>query len=130
MSSLKPLEQFEEKESYAVFRPVGEIPFPTFADLLSRAVLLCHEKKIEKLLVDSTGLTGFASPGLIERFNLAERIALDARASVKIAHVAHPEWVRSGKFSVMVAKNRGLAGKNFYSESEALKWLLGGTPTS
>jgi hypothetical protein len=124
---MKPLEQFEEKESYAVFRPVGEVPFDEFAGLLSRAVLLCREKKIEKLLVDSTGLTGFATPGIIERFNLAERIAFDAAASVKIAHVANAEWVHSGKFSVVVAKNRGLVGKNFHSESEALNWLVGET---
>jgi hypothetical protein len=124
---MKPLEQFEEKESYAAFRPVGEVSFDKFSDLLSRVVLLCREKKIEKLLVDSTGLTGFTPPGIIERFALAERIAFNAAASVKIAHVANAEWVHSGKFSVMVAKNRGLAGKNFHSESEALKWLLGET---
>jgi hypothetical protein len=44
--------------------------------------------------------------------------------SVKIAHVASPEWVRSGEFGVEVAKNRGLDAKNFNSEREALKWLL------
>jgi hypothetical protein len=124
---MKPLEQFEEKESCAAFHPVGKVSFDEFADLLSRAVLLCREKKIEKLLVDSTGLTGFAPPGIIERFKLAERIAHDAGASVKIAHVANAEWVHSGKFSVVVAKNRGLSGKNFHSEEEALKWLLGET---
>ena len=94
---------------------------------MSRAVLLCREQKIGKLLIDSTGAT-FELPGLIERFKLAERIAYEATASVKIAHLAHPDWVRSGKFSVLVAKNRGLVGKNFDSESEALTWLLGGTP--
>jgi hypothetical protein len=34
------------------------------------------------------------------------------------------EWIRSGKFGVMVAKNRGLEVKNFSSGPEALKWLL------
>jgi hypothetical protein len=43
---------------------------------------------------------------------------------VKIAHVASAEWVRSGKFDIMVAKNRGLEAENFPAESAALEWLL------
>ena len=92
--------------------------------MISRAVLRCRRQKIEKLLFDSTGLAEFRPAGMSEQYNLAERIASDAKSLVKIAHVASQEWIRSGKFGVMVAKNRGLDVKNFRSEPEALKWLL------
>jgi hypothetical protein len=87
-------------------------------------VLRCRQKKIEKLLIDSTGVSGLQPPGMAERYNFVERIASDAKSSVKIAHVASPEWVRSGKFDVMVAKNRGLDVKLFHSGATALEWLL------
>jgi hypothetical protein len=69
-------------------------------------------------------LSGFELPRVSERFQLAERIARDAASLVKIAHVAGPEWVRSGKFGVMVARNRGLDAEIFDSASIALEWLL------
>ena len=121
---MKKLEHFERKKEFAVFCPVGQASFDEVSELISRAVLRCRKEKIEKLLIDSTEVPKFRPPDMSERFKLAERIASDAESSVKIAHVASPEWVRSGKFSVMVAKNRGLDANNFHSEPEALKWLL------
>ena len=121
---MKKLEHFEQKKEYAVFCPVGSASFAEGVDLISRAVLRCRRQKIEKLLFDSTGLAEFRPAGMSEQYNLAERIASDAKSLVKIAHVASQEWIRSGKFGVMVAKNRGLDVKNFRSEPEALKWLL------
>ena len=121
---MKKLAHFEQKRAYALFCPVGRVSFVEVAELMSRAVLCCRRKKIKKLLIDSTRLPEFHPPGMAERYNLAERIATDAKSLVKIAHVAGPEWVRSGKFYALVAKNRGLDAKNFRSEREALKWLL------
>ena len=121
---MKKLEHFEQKGAYARFCPVGHLSFVEVAELMSRAVVRCRQKKIAKLLIDTTGLPGFHPPGMAEQYNLAERIASEAKSAVKIAHVAGPEWVRSGKFTAMVAKNRGLDANNFYSEPEALKWLL------
>jgi len=121
---VKKLAHFQQKRAYAVFCPVGQVSFSEMAELMSRAVLRCRREKIDKLLIDSRGLPGFHPPLMFEQYNLAERIASDAKSQVKIAHVASPEWVRSGKFSVMVAKNRGLDAKNFNSEPEALEWLL------
>ena len=123
---MRKLEHFEKKEGYAVFCPVGELSFNEMADLMSRAVVLCRKQKIKKLLIDSTGLpvTGLHSQGISERYNLAERIADDSASLVKIAYVAKPEWVRSGKFGILVGKNRGLDAENFPSMPAALEWLL------
>ena len=121
---MKKLEHFELKKGYAVFCPLGQASFAELSELISRAVRCCRKKKITKLLIDSTGLPRFKPPGIAERYNLAERIASDADSSVKIAHVASPKWVRSGKFAVTVAKNRGLEAENFRSTATAVKWLL------
>ena len=118
------MDHFEQKKEYAVFCPVGQASFAEVSELISRAVLRCRKEMIEKLLIDSTGVPKFRPPDTSERFKLAERIASDAESSVKIAHVASPEWVRSGKFGLMVAKNRGLDAKNFTLETAAVKWLL------
>ena len=121
---MKKLEHFELKKEHAVFCPVGQTSFDEMADLISRAVLRCRQKKIEKLLIDSTGVSGLQPPGMAERYNFVERISSHAKSSVKIAHVASPKWVRSGKFAVTVAKNRGLDAANFHSAATALEWLL------
>ena len=121
---MKKLEHFELKKEHAVFCPVGQTSFDEMADLISRAVLRCRQKKIEKLPIDSTGMSGFHPPGIAERYNFVERISSHAKSSVKIAHVASPKWVRSGKFAVTVAKNRGLDAANFHSAATAIKWLL------
>jgi hypothetical protein len=92
--------------------------------LISRAVLHCRQLKIEKLLIDSRGLPDFRPPAMAEQYNLVERIAADAQSLVTIAHVASPDWIRFGKFGLVVARNRGLDVMNFSSEAEALQWLL------
>jgi hypothetical protein len=121
---VKKLEHFELKKEHAVFCPVGQTSFAEVSELMSRAVRRCRKEKIAKLLIDSTGLPGLQPPGMAERYNLAERIATDAASSVKIAHVASPKWVRSGKFAITVAKNRGLDAENFLSPASAVEWLL------
>ncbi len=113
---MSKLEHFEQKKGYAVFRPVGELSFNEMAHLISRAVVHCRRQKIRKLLIISTGVTGFHVPGISERYNLVEGLASDAASMVKIAHVASAEWVRSGKFDVMVAHNRRLDAENFHTQ--------------
>ncbi len=118
------LQHFEEKKDYPIFRPSGRVSFAEAVALISRAVLRCRRQKIGKLLIDSTGLPEFRPPGISEQYLLIERIAADAQSLVTIAHVASPDWIRFGKFSLLVAKNRGLGVMNFRSEEEGMRWLL------
>jgi len=121
---VRKLEHFKKKEGYAVFCPVGEFSFDEMAHLISRAVVRCRKQKIEKLLIISTGASGFQSAGIAEQYDYVEQIASDAASLVKIAHVANPIWVRSRDFRVTVGENRGLELDNFQAESAALEWLL------
>jgi hypothetical protein len=121
---MRKLEHFERKKEYAMFRPVGEFSFDEMTHSISRAVVCCRRQKIGKLLIISTGASGFHSAGIAEQYNFVEQIASDAASLVKIAHVANPEWVRSRDFRVMVAENRGLELETFNAEAAALEWLL------
>jgi hypothetical protein len=121
---MKRLQYFKQKKNYAVLCPVGRFPFDEMAHLMSRAVVFCRRQKIKKLLIISTRVSGFHPPKISERYDLAELLASDAASSVKIAHVASPEWVHSGEFDVLVSRNRGLDAENFLAESDALQWLL------
>jgi hypothetical protein len=123
--AVKKLAHFKQKKNYAMLCLAGPASFPEMVERMIGAVRLCRKKNINKLLIDSTGWTEFHVPGIAERFNFNERIASEAESSVKIAHVANPEWVRSRTFGITVAKNRGLDMNLFSSESKALKWLLG-----
>jgi hypothetical protein len=121
---MRQLAHFERKREYAVFCPVGVFSSGEMAHLISRAVVRCRRQKIGKLLIITTGASGFHPAGIAEQYNFVEQIASDAASLVKIAHVANPEWVRLGDFRVVVARNRGLELENFQSESAALEWLL------
>ena len=121
---MEKLEHFEQKKEYAMFCPVGEFSSDEMAHLICRAIVRCRKQKIKKLLIISTGASGFHSAGIGEQYDYAEQIASAAATFVKIAHVANPIWVRSREFRVMVAKNRGLELENFHAESAALEWLL------
>jgi hypothetical protein len=121
---MRKLKHFKQKQGYAVFRPVGEFSFDEMVQLISRAVVRCRRQKIGKLLIITTGASGFHPAGIAEQYNLVEQIAADAASLVKIAHMVNPEWVRSRDFRVTVAGNRGLELENFDAESAALEWLL------
>jgi hypothetical protein len=61
---LRELEHFKKKEGYAVFCPVGRFSFHEIAHLISRAVVHCRRQKIGKLLIVTTGASGFHSAGI------------------------------------------------------------------
>jgi hypothetical protein len=121
---MRRLPHFKKKKSYATFCPVGSASFSVVGGQMSRVVVRCRREKIKRLLIDSTGLPEFLPPRVAERYSFVERIASNSASWVKIAHVASPEWVRSGRFYLLVARNRGLDARNFCSVSAALKWLL------
>jgi hypothetical protein len=124
LNLMKQLECLELKQGYAVLSPVGAFSFDEITHLLSRAVVYCRRRTIGKLMFISIGASGFQSAGIAEQYGYVEKFASDSASLVKIAHVASPKWVHSGKFRITAAKNRGLELGNFKAESAALKWRL------
>ena len=76
--------------------------------------------QLRRVLVDLTGVTG--QPPDIDRFELGERLAQVFGSSHTLAIVAREESVN--RLAETVAQNRGAALRVFFTERDALTWLL------
>lgn len=117
-------DHFHTAEDHLCYRPVGHVSLLQAIDLIGAAIAFCREQQVPRLLVDTTKLTGFGTPTIFDRFELAERWARAADGSVKVVVVARPEIMDPNRFGVTVARNRGFWAQVFTSESEAQNWLL------
>ena len=117
-------EYFEILDTHAVFRPLGEVSLEQGVLAITSAIRYAREQQIRRLLVVTTGPTGFKLPTVTERYYIAQDFAQAARSMVRVAVVANPEAFDSQRFGELVAKNSGFALQRFASEEEALAWLL------
>ena len=92
-------------------------------DLVERAIAFACEQGLEDLLIDATGVSGFAPPTLSDKYGYTSRWAAAAGGKVRAAMIARPEWIDPQKFGVIVAANRGFAGNVFLTKAEAIAWL-------
>ena len=105
------------------FRPRGESSLVEAVELINRAIDYCRERRIAKLLVNTTGLVGVAIPSLIDRFLMAEEWAHKAQGMVVVVLIVLPEYIHPEKFGVRVARDFGLTVDVYPSETDALEWL-------
>jgi hypothetical protein len=119
------LPNFELIGEHAVFRPSGEVALHEAAELITSAITLAYDQRIRKLLVVLTGLTGFQSPSVAERFFFVQEWARAARGFVRTAIVIDAQYIDREKFGVTVARNSGFIANIFPSEEEAALWLNG-----
>jgi len=117
-------ESFLVAETHASFRPEKRLALQEAFDLVGAAIQLARENEIERLLADTTKLTGFGSPGVWQRFLMGRLFAEKAKGRVKVAVVARSELIDPARFGVTVARNRGLQANVFDSDTDALGWLL------
>ncbi len=118
-------DRFEITGSRAFYRPVGAVSLGKAVDLVSTALAYTREQGASELLVNISGLSGFASPSLANRYFLVEKWAAKAAGRVRLALVARAEMIDPYKFGVTTAANRGFASDIFTTEAEALAWLDG-----
>ena len=111
------------KAGIAEFRPLGECALVEAVDLITEAIGYCRHRRIDKLLVVTTGLVGMSIPTLVDRFLMVEEWAQKSDAMVVVAMVASPEYIHPQRFGVRVAVDFGLVADIFTSEADALKWL-------
>ncbi len=114
----------EIKETYAHYAPKGVVTLEAGVALVTAAIQFCRLHKISRLLVDTTGLTGFPPPLIHERYWSAQEWAQAARGSLDLAMVAKEENLDPQRFGVLVAKNAGLNAHASSSLEECLGWLL------
>jgi hypothetical protein len=116
-------DHLEVREGICEFRPRGESSLVEAVELITRAIAYCRDRRIDKLLVVTTGLVGVSIPTLVDRFLMVEEWAQTAKGMVVGAIVASPEYVHPEKFGVRVAADLGWVADVFTSEADALRWL-------
>lgn len=117
-------EHFIAVKDYAAFRPVGAITLTEAIEMVREAIAFTREQQIPRLLINTTQLTGYGTLGTLERFQVAETWAKEASSAIIVAIVAREDQIDPNRFGLTVARNRGLHGEVFTSETEALVWLL------
>jgi CheY-like chemotaxis protein len=116
-------DNFTREDRCGLYRPTGSVSFDGAVALVRAAIAAARRNGLPDLLVDTTALTGFASPDTFGRFLAAVEWATEAKSGVRLAMVARQEMIHPQKFGVLVAANRGLMSNIFPTEAEARAWL-------
>ena len=82
----------------------------------------CKRTNNDRLIIDTTGFEVKIST--TDRFILGERLGIFARNKIKVAFVSRPEQIDPQKFTLLVARNRGVTVETFTDFHSAEDWLL------
>jgi hypothetical protein len=107
----------------AFYRPQGIVTFAVAVDMVESAIDFARDSAIPELVINTTGLTGFATPNTLERYDMALRWVKAARGGIRTVMVARPEIVDPDRIGVLIAANRGLIANVFTNETDAEDWL-------
>ncbi len=121
---MSELQYFDVMGDHAEFRPMGQVSQRGMVQSVSAAIAFAREHSIKRLLVVTSGLTGFKSPGVGDRYFFLREWSVASRAFVRVAIVPSAEMIDPQKFGVIVAANAGFDSNVFASEADALAWLL------
>jgi hypothetical protein len=114
---------FEHVARRGFFRPVAVVTFPQAVAMVAEAMRHARSLDLTELLVNTSGLTGFASPDVFARYEMVGQWVPSAGAVLKVAMVCRPEIIDPQKIGVVMAQNRGVAAEVFTNESAAIAWL-------
>ena len=120
---MSELQYFKIMGDHAEYRPTGDVSLSQAVQLVASALVFAREQHIGKLLVVTSGLTGFGPPLIADRYFFIKGWAEASGHIVRAALVARPEMIDYQKFGVTVAANNGFIADIFASEDEALAWL-------
>lgn len=104
-------------------RYLGAYALARYKRQMEESVKACLERDLDLLLVDITGLAGYA-PSTYERHQIGTLGAALSRELKKVAVVATTAQMGPDVFATMVARNRGLSIQPFQDREEAVRWLL------
>ena len=120
---MRAMKDFEQVGSRGFYRPIAQVTFEQAVDMVAEAMKTTRELGLADLLVNTTGLTGFAPPSVFARYAMATKWAQSAGAALRTALVARAEFIDSQKIGVLMVQNRGVTGDVFSNEADALLWL-------
>jgi hypothetical protein len=113
----------EIREGVCRFTPQGEYSLIDAVELITGAIAYCRDRRIDKLLVNVTGLVGIPVPSLVDRFLMVEEWAREAKGMVSMVLVVPAEYIDPERFGMKVAADLGMVAEIRTSEADALKWL-------
>ena len=117
------LTDFEIVGDRGYFRPSGSVSLDQAVKMIDAALRDARTRGLREVVVNVTGLTGFASPSVGNRYSFIRQWARTAGGRVRPALVARPEHIDPEKFGVTVAANRGWDANVFVTEADAIVWL-------
>jgi hypothetical protein len=120
---MRLLEHVEVREGICRFRLAGELTLIEGVELITSAIAHCREQRLDRLLVDATGMIGVSIPSLVDRFLMVEEWASEAEGMVVVVLVVDAVYIHPQKFGVRVAADLGLTCDVYTSLPEALAWL-------
>ena len=116
---------FEMVGDRGYFRPSGSGSLDQVVTMIEAALREARTRGLREVVVNVSGLTGFASPSVGTRYAFIRQWARTAHGRVRLALVARPAHIDPEKFGVTVAANRGWDANVFVSEADARVWLEG-----
>jgi hypothetical protein len=120
---LQPPTHFSFLDNFAHYIPDGEHSLEATVEMIDGAIRYCRENRVAGLLVDITGVTGFPSPTLTDRFWFITKWAESSGRRVVLAIVTRGEMVDPDRIGITIATNRGLQCEVFTSKVDALEWI-------
>lgn len=109
------------KEHYLYIRIDGLYVFNELLMMIEKVKNDCIKNNQHRVLINMMDLDKF-NASIIERFNLGEKLASHMNFDIKMGVCGQKEYINF--FAETVARNRGMNLRVFYSEEEALRWLL------
>ena len=106
-----------------LYSPRGKVSLVEAVELVTVAITGCRVRSVRKLLVDTSGLFGFANPSFADRYWMVQDWAHAADGELILALVTLPDYIHPGKFGVKAAADAGLKGDVFPTVAEAVAWL-------
>jgi hypothetical protein len=112
------------KKGYIHVSVTGKQSFEGNIELAATCIDICKKDKINRLVVDITGLSG--QPGTMADYELAKLISAWETATFvsRAALVEKKEDLAAGKFFETAARNRNINIKVFADTQEAEKWIV------
>jgi hypothetical protein len=113
----------EVRDNYIYCQPSGEIILGNSLHFLRQLLNECHDKRINKLLINISQLSANKLSNS-QQFLLAAQVSSFWDKRVKVAIVGLGPDVSPLEFSLLVLKNRGVTLEAFTYEADGSRWLL------
>ena len=106
-----------------VVRIEGPHGFQQAVERVAAVLSEVADARVTRLLIDGSGVSGFESPSIAARHEMARTWAAAAQGRVRVAFVVPGHYIDEERFGVVAGRNFGLKSGVFESVEDAREWL-------